>query len=173
MGRRSGLPEHEAEELRSWALFKLVEDDYRILARWEGRSKLSSYLTVVLVNLMRDYRIHVWGSGDRPRRPAAGRGGGLPRTAPGPGRAFPRGGDPSDAGRKGGLDAGRRPGGSRVEAPATHREVAGRRRGAAPVPGGRTRRGAAGGRRAGAGRDAGSREAPGSPPGASREGPPA
>jgi RNA polymerase sigma factor for flagellar operon FliA len=61
MGRRSGLPEHEAEELQSWALFKLVEDDYRILARWEGRSTFSSYLTVVLVNLMRDYRIHVWG----------------------------------------------------------------------------------------------------------------
>jgi len=61
IGRRSGLPEHEAEELRSWALFKLVEDDYRILARWEGRSSFSTYLTVVLVNLARDYRIHVWG----------------------------------------------------------------------------------------------------------------
>src|SRR5262245_4031335 len=42
LGRRSGLPEHEAEELRSWALFKLVEDDYRILARWEGRSSFST-----------------------------------------------------------------------------------------------------------------------------------
>ena len=61
MSRRSGLPEHEAEEFRSWALFKLVDDDYRILARWEGRSSFSTYLTVVLVNLMRDYRIHVWG----------------------------------------------------------------------------------------------------------------
>ena len=61
MGRRSGLPAHEAEELRSWALFKLVEDDYRILGRWEGRSSFSTYLTVVLVNLMRDYRVHVWG----------------------------------------------------------------------------------------------------------------
>lgn len=61
LGRRSGLPEHEAEELRSWALFKLVEDDYRLLEAWEGRSSFSTYLTVVLVNLMRDYRIHVWG----------------------------------------------------------------------------------------------------------------
>jgi len=61
MGRRSGLPEHEAEELRSWALFKLVEDDYRILGRWEGRSSFKTYLTVVLVNLMRDYRIQIWG----------------------------------------------------------------------------------------------------------------
>ena len=61
LSRRSGLPEHEADDLRSWALFKLVEDDYRILARWQGRSSFSTYLDVVLINLMRDYRIHVWG----------------------------------------------------------------------------------------------------------------
>ncbi len=61
LSRRSGLPEHEAEELRSWALFKLVENDYRILGSWEGRSSFSTYLTVVLVNLLRDYRTHVWG----------------------------------------------------------------------------------------------------------------
>jgi RNA polymerase sigma factor (sigma-70 family) len=61
LSRRSGLPEHEAEELRSWAVFKLVENDYRILASWEGRSSFSTFLTVVLVNLVRDYRIHVWG----------------------------------------------------------------------------------------------------------------
>jgi RNA polymerase sigma factor (sigma-70 family) len=58
---RSGLPSHEAEEFRSWALFKLVEDEYRILGRWEGRSSFPTFLNVVLVNLMRDYRIHVWG----------------------------------------------------------------------------------------------------------------
>jgi RNA polymerase sigma factor (sigma-70 family) len=61
LSRRSGLPEDEAEELRSWALFKLVDNDYRILASWQGRSSLSTFLTVVLVNLMRDYRIQVWG----------------------------------------------------------------------------------------------------------------
>lgn len=61
LSRLSSLPEHEAEELGSWALFKLVENDYRILGSWEGRSSFSTFLTVVLVNLMRDYRIHVWG----------------------------------------------------------------------------------------------------------------
>ncbi|MFL6234936.1 MAG: sigma-70 family RNA polymerase sigma factor [Thermoanaerobaculia bacterium] len=61
LSRRSGLPEHEADEFRSWALFKLVENDYRILASWQGRSSFPTYLNVVLVNLMRDYRIHVWG----------------------------------------------------------------------------------------------------------------
>jgi RNA polymerase sigma factor (sigma-70 family) len=61
ISRHSGLPHHEAEEFRSWALFKLVENDYRILASWEGRSSFSTYLNVALANLLRDYRIHVWG----------------------------------------------------------------------------------------------------------------
>jgi len=73
LGRRSGLPEHEAEELRSWALFKLVENDYRLLAAWEGRSSFSTYLTVLLFNFMRDYRIHVWGKW-RPSAAAQRRG---------------------------------------------------------------------------------------------------
>jgi RNA polymerase sigma factor (sigma-70 family) len=42
-------------------LFKLVEDDSRVLASWEGRSAFPTFLTVVLVNLMRDYRTHIWG----------------------------------------------------------------------------------------------------------------
>jgi RNA polymerase sigma factor (sigma-70 family) len=61
LGRNSGLPEHEADEFQSWALFKLVDNEYRILASWEEISSFSTYLTVVLVNLLRDYRIHVWG----------------------------------------------------------------------------------------------------------------
>lgn len=61
LSRHSGLPEHEGEEFRSWALFKLVENDYRILGSWKGRSSFPTFLTVVLSNLMRDYRIRVWG----------------------------------------------------------------------------------------------------------------
>jgi hypothetical protein len=63
LGKCCGLPKHETEELRSWFLFRLVEYDYRILASWEDRSPLSTFLTVVLVKLMRYYRIHVWGKG--------------------------------------------------------------------------------------------------------------
>lgn len=58
---RGGLPASEAEEFRSWALFKLVDDDYRILGRWKGRSSFPTFLSVVLLNLLRDYRIHLWG----------------------------------------------------------------------------------------------------------------
>jgi RNA polymerase sigma factor (sigma-70 family) len=61
ISRYSGLSIHEAEEFRSWALFKLVDDDYRVLGRWEGRSSFPAFLTVVLTNLLRDYRTHLWG----------------------------------------------------------------------------------------------------------------
>lgn len=61
ISRESGLPPQEAEEFRSWAVFKLTENDYRILASWEGRSSFNTYLNVVLSNLLRDYRTHVWG----------------------------------------------------------------------------------------------------------------
>lgn len=61
ISRESGLPAQEAEEFRSWAVFKLTENDYRILASWEGRSSFNTYLNVVLSNLLRDYRTHVWG----------------------------------------------------------------------------------------------------------------
>ncbi len=57
----SGLPRSEAEELCAWVLFKLVDDDYRILGSWKGRSSFPTFLSVVLVNLVRDYRIHLWG----------------------------------------------------------------------------------------------------------------
>lgn len=61
LSRCSGLPDIEADEFRSWALFKLVDDDYRILGSWEGRSSFPTFLRVLLVNLLRDYRIHIWG----------------------------------------------------------------------------------------------------------------
>jgi len=58
---RGGLPAAEAEEFRSWALLKLVDDDYRILGSWKGRSSFPTFLSVVLTNLLRDYRVHLWG----------------------------------------------------------------------------------------------------------------
>jgi RNA polymerase sigma factor (sigma-70 family) len=69
-----GLPAAEAEELRSWARLKLVENDYRILGSWKGRSSFETFLSVVLVNLLRDYRVHLWGKW---RPSAASRRGGA------------------------------------------------------------------------------------------------
>ncbi len=61
ISRTSGLPHQEIEEFRAWSLFKLVENDYRILASWEGRSSFPTYLNVALGNLLKDYRTHIWG----------------------------------------------------------------------------------------------------------------
>lgn len=61
ISRHSGLPALEAEEFPSWAFVKLMADDCRILGKWEGRSSFPAFLSIVLRNLMRDYRIHLWG----------------------------------------------------------------------------------------------------------------
>jgi RNA polymerase sigma factor (sigma-70 family) len=61
LGWLSGLPADEAEDFRSWALLKLIENDYRALASWQGRSSFPTFLGVVLANLMKDYRTRLWG----------------------------------------------------------------------------------------------------------------
>lgn len=69
VSRHGGLPAVEAEDFRSWALVKLIDNDCRILRKWEGRSTISTYLTVVLTNLLRDYRDHLWGKCRRSKTP--------------------------------------------------------------------------------------------------------
>lgn len=59
--RRNGLVADEREEFAAWAKLRLVENDYAILRKFEGRSSLPTYLTTVIANLFRDYRIHCWG----------------------------------------------------------------------------------------------------------------
>lgn len=59
--RRNGSPPDESEEFASWAKLRLVEDDFGVFRKFQGRSTLSTYLTTVIANLFRDYRIHLWG----------------------------------------------------------------------------------------------------------------
>ena len=61
IARRLNLRGDDEAEFRSWAHLKLIEDDYRILRRFAGRSSLKTYLTTVVQNLGRDYRIARWG----------------------------------------------------------------------------------------------------------------
>jgi RNA polymerase sigma factor for flagellar operon FliA len=51
----------DADEFASWAKEKLWEDDYRLLRKWRGESKLTTYLAVVLTNLGREFRVRRWG----------------------------------------------------------------------------------------------------------------
>lgn len=61
ISRGSGLPAQDAEDFQSWAMERLIDNQYRILGSWEGRSSFSTYLNVALSNLLRDYRIQIWG----------------------------------------------------------------------------------------------------------------
>lgn len=59
--RRHQLLPEDAEEFASIVKLRLVENDYAILRAHEGRSKLSTYLGVVVQRMALDYRIHEWG----------------------------------------------------------------------------------------------------------------
>jgi RNA polymerase sigma factor (sigma-70 family) len=58
---RHHLPGVEADDFESLVKLKLIEDDYDILRRFEGRSSLRTYLTIVVQRLFLDYRTRAWG----------------------------------------------------------------------------------------------------------------
>lgn len=51
----------DVDDFSSWVRLKLVEDDYAILRKFEGRCALSTYLAIVVQRLLADYRNHLWG----------------------------------------------------------------------------------------------------------------
>jgi RNA polymerase sigma factor (sigma-70 family) len=55
------LTRDAAEDFAAHVKLKFIENDYSILRRFEGRSKLRTYLTVVTQRLFLDYRIAAWG----------------------------------------------------------------------------------------------------------------
>ncbi|HEX2202021.1 MAG TPA: sigma-70 family RNA polymerase sigma factor [Longimicrobium sp.] len=59
--RRQGMRGDDADEVASWTRLRLVEDDYAILRKFRGESSLSTYLTVVVAMLFREYRVREWG----------------------------------------------------------------------------------------------------------------
>lgn len=59
--RRHGLSGEDAEDFASWVKLRLVEDDYAILRKFRGESAITTYLTVVIAMLFRDYRVERWG----------------------------------------------------------------------------------------------------------------
>ena len=61
VSRRFCMSADDAEEFRSWVHVKLIEDDYRVLRSFSGRSGMATYLTSVIQNLARDYRMSRWG----------------------------------------------------------------------------------------------------------------
>ena len=59
--RRHALPDEEREELEGYVRLRLVENDYAILRKFEERSTLRTYLTIVIERLFLDYGNQAWG----------------------------------------------------------------------------------------------------------------
>jgi RNA polymerase sigma factor (sigma-70 family) len=58
---RRGLGGDDAAECGSWVKSRLIEDDYAILRKFRGESRITTYLTVVIAMLVRDFRVRRWG----------------------------------------------------------------------------------------------------------------
>lgn len=59
--RRRSLPATEAEDLSQTVRLRLIENDYDVFARFEGRSSLRTYLTRVIERIYLDCQIRRWG----------------------------------------------------------------------------------------------------------------
>ncbi len=61
LARRYALKPWDADDLGGLVKLRLVADDYAVLRKFEGRAKLTTFLTTVIQNLFRDFRIQRWG----------------------------------------------------------------------------------------------------------------
>jgi RNA polymerase sigma factor (sigma-70 family) len=61
VSRRHHLAAIEAQEFGSEVTLRLMQNDYEVLRRFQGRSSLRTYLTVVINRVFLDYRIRLWG----------------------------------------------------------------------------------------------------------------
>jgi RNA polymerase sigma factor for flagellar operon FliA len=59
--RRHRMESADAEDCLSWAVLRLLEDDYAVLRKFRGESSLPTFLTAVLATLHREYRVRIWG----------------------------------------------------------------------------------------------------------------
>jgi RNA polymerase sigma factor for flagellar operon FliA len=61
VSRRAHYRDDEAEDLAGHVRLKLIENDYAVLRKFEGRSSFSTYLTTVIQRLAFQYRVQMWG----------------------------------------------------------------------------------------------------------------
>jgi RNA polymerase sigma factor (sigma-70 family) len=59
--REDRLDTAEAEDFVATVKLKLIEGDYAIVRRFEGRSSFATFLGVVVHRMLLDYRNHLWG----------------------------------------------------------------------------------------------------------------
>jgi RNA polymerase sigma factor for flagellar operon FliA len=61
VARRHHLEASEAEEFVQEVRVRLLDDDYAIIRKYEGRSTFSTYLTTVIGRLFAQWRVEQWG----------------------------------------------------------------------------------------------------------------
>ncbi|PYQ32202.1 MAG: hypothetical protein DMF56_00060 [Acidobacteria bacterium] len=61
IARRSHLTADETAEFAQTVLVKLLENDYQIIRKFEGRSSFTTYLTTVIMRLFQQWRVEQWG----------------------------------------------------------------------------------------------------------------
>jgi len=61
VARRNHLDASEAEEFIQEVRVRLLDDDYRIIRKFEGRSSFSTYLMTVIARLFTQWRVAQWG----------------------------------------------------------------------------------------------------------------
>ena len=61
VSRRHHLDAAEADDFEAHVKLKLVQDNYAVLQRFEGRCSLRGFLAVVVERLLLDYRTARWG----------------------------------------------------------------------------------------------------------------
>jgi RNA polymerase sigma factor for flagellar operon FliA len=59
--QRQHLNEADAEDFASIVKLKLIENDYAVIRKFQGRSNFSTYITMVVQRVLLDDRIHHWG----------------------------------------------------------------------------------------------------------------
>lgn len=60
-GRRAGFPPQDVEDFLSTVKLKLIADDYAVLRQHRGESSISTFLTTVIHNQLKDFRNHMLG----------------------------------------------------------------------------------------------------------------
>lgn len=59
--RRHGFSREETQDFVSSVQLKLIEDDYAVFRKFQGKSSMETYLTVVINRLFLDHLDHRWG----------------------------------------------------------------------------------------------------------------
>ena len=59
--RRHRLAKTDEDDFASYAHMKILDNDFRIIRGFQGKSKFRTFMTVVIGRLFQDYRNHRWG----------------------------------------------------------------------------------------------------------------